>query len=223
MGDGGPAQSARCSGPHGVAVDTAGRVLTADTFHARIRRLDPDDTITTIAGTGASRFSGDGGPAIDATFRSPDDVTVDGAGRVVIADSGNKRVRRIELDGTITTIAGTGTLGFSGEGVAATTAPIAMPIAVVVDDEGRALLTDADASRVWRIEPDGTLVAIAGTGENEASGDGGPATSAALGIPQGLALDPEGRVVISEGGLNRIRGVALDGTITTVAGTGFFG
>lgn len=222
-GDGGAAVDAGCSGPHGVAIDSAGRVIVADTFNGRIRRVEGDGTITTIAGTGIFRFSGDGGPATDASMVSPLGVTVDDVGRVVIAESGNRRVRRIELDGTIITIAGTGGIGFSGEGGAATSAPLVAPNAVIIDDMGRVLLADSDSSRIVRIELDGTITTIAGTGENGRSVDGVAAATAMLTYPAGIALDPQRRVLIAESGLHRIRRVDLDGTITTIAGTGFIG
>jgi cysteine-rich repeat protein len=218
-GDGGPATSAALGvSLRGVVVDAVGRVLVVDESTNRIRRIELDGTITTIAGTGGANFSGDGGLATSATLYSPQGVAIDGSGRIVIADGLNRRVRRIGLDGTITTIAGTGALGSSGDGGPATSATLT-PSGVAVDAEGRVLVVDTDNQRVRRVEHDGTITTIAGTGEDGFSGDGGPATGALLGAPTGIAVDAVGRILIADLAHGRIRRVDLDGTITTIAGT----
>jgi cysteine-rich repeat protein len=220
-GDGGSATSAGLNRPQGVAIDAAGQVVFSDTSNHRIRRIDAQGIITTIAGTGAGgSFAGDGGPAINARINFPFGVVVDAAGRVVFADSGNHSVRRVESDGTITTIAGTGEAGFSGDGEAATSATLHFPTGVAVDGAGRVLFADANNHRIRRVELDGTINTIAGTGAAAFLGDGGPAESAALNLPVGVAVDAAGLIFIADRDNGRVRRIDVDGTITTVPGTG---
>jgi cysteine-rich repeat protein len=224
-GDGGPARDATLSGPSDVAVDGSGRIVIADAGNRRVRRVDVDGTIVTVAGTGATSFVGDGGPATDAALSAPSGIVVDGAGRLVIADAGHHRIRRVATDGTIATIAGTGIGGFFGDGGPATSAVIgvggdATPDAVTVDNLGRLLIADTANFGVRRVELDGAITTIAGSGAFGFSGDGGPATQATLGQPQGIATDVSGRVFIADRQNNRVRRVDVDGTITTVAGNG---
>jgi cysteine-rich repeat protein len=219
-GDGGPATSAALSRPSGVDVDVLGRVVIADTSNNRIRRVEPDGTIHTIGGTGAFDFSGDGEAATTATFNLPLGVAVDPGGRLLIADSSNNRIRRVELNGTIGTIAGTGTLGFAGDGGPATSAALSQPYGLVVDPEGWLVIADMYNHRIRRLEEDGTVTSVAGNGLLGFSGDGGPAARASLAFPQQVTFDPLGRLFIADAGNNRIRRVDVDGTITTIAGTG---
>ena len=207
-------------GGTGVAVDPLGRVYVADQRNHRVYRINVDGTLSTIGGTGTEGFSGDGGPATVAALRQPTDVAVDAAGRVIVADNGNHRLRRIDVDGSITTIAGTGAEGFSGDGGPATSAALRSPRGVAVDAVGRVLFADQHNNRVRRIELDGTITTIAGTGSFEFTGDGGPATSAALSDPFDVAIDLLGRVFIADRFNDRIRRINLDGTIETIAGIG---
>jgi cysteine-rich repeat protein len=219
LGDGGPATSAPLYAPFGVAVDHRGRVLIADTGNLRVRRVEADGTITTLAGNGLEGFSGEGGPATSASVMAAG-IAVDPLGRVVIADAGNHRVRRVDLDGIITTIAGTGEDGFAGDGGPATNAALSLPVGVAVDPLGRVFIACVGDGRIRRVDVDGTITTIAGTGEYGFAGDGGPATSATLSDPSGVAIDPFGRVLIADRGNNRIRRVDADGFIATIAGTG---
>ncbi len=212
-GDGGPATSAGLTFPSGVAVDTSGRVLIADTLNHRIRRVDLEGNITTIAGTGTEGFSGDGGPAISAELNSPVQIVLDTSGRIyVVADP---RVRRIDLDGSITTIAGSGEAGFFGDGGPATEALLLGPAAIALDDDGRLFIADAYNHCVRRVDLDSTITTVAGTGcgglpnggRSVFSGDGGPATSAGLSYPSGIAVDATGRVFIADSGNHRVRRV----------------
>lgn len=219
-GDLGSATSAQLNEPGGVAVDGVGRVFVADTANHRIRRIEVDGTITTIAGTGIAGVGGDGSAAIFAQLAGPRGVAVDGLGRVYVADTDNHRVRRIEDDGTISTIAGVGTSGSSGDGAAAIAAELASPYGIAIDPVGRVVIADTLNLRVRRIELDDRIVAVAGTGSFGFSGDDGPAVSAELASPLSVAVDSLGRIVIADALNQRVRRVAVDGTITTVAGTG---
>ena len=222
-GDGGPATQARLNFPGGVAVDEKGNLYIADTNNYRIRRVGPEGIITTLAGTGKGGFSGDGGPAAQASLDSPIGVAVDAAGSVYIADAGNDRIRRVSPDGIITTIAGGGS--FLGDGGPAIQAILDGPIGVAVDAKGDVYIADKVNHRVRRVGSDGVITTFAGTGptgygKGGFSGDGGPAVQAQLNFPSGIAVDAKGNVYIADTGNHRIRLVGPDGIITTFAGTG---
>jgi cysteine-rich repeat protein len=219
-GDGGAATAARFNDPSAVAVDGLGNIYIADKYNHRVRRVGQDGTIATVAGSGAFGFGGDGGPATAARLWSPTGLAVDGGGNLYIADTDNHRLRRVALDGTITTVAGTGTLGFSGDGGLATAAQLRYPSAVVKDAAGRLYIVDSGNQRIRRVAVDGTIATIAGTGASGFSGDGGQATAAQLWSPSGVAVDDAGNVYIADAFNQRIRRVDVDGTIATIAGTG---
>jgi cysteine-rich repeat protein len=218
-GDGGAATSAVLGNPFGVAVDTMGRIYVADTFDARIRRVELDGTITTVAGTGQYGFSGDGGPATRAQLAKPDGVAIDASGQVYIADTYNHRIRKVALDGTITTIAGDGNGTYGGDGGPATSASLFNPNGVAIDGGGHVYIADTYNHRIRKVALDGTISTVAGNGQAGFAGDGGPATTATLSFPYYMAFDHEGRLVFGDTGNNRIRRIELDGTITTTAGT----
>jgi trimeric autotransporter adhesin len=239
-GDGGPATAANLGrascggcGPIGVAVDDAGNVIVADVFNNRVRRFTPGGNISTIAGTGAGCPSptaacGDGGPATAADL-TPTGVAVDGAGDVIVADNGDNRIRMIAPNGKISTIAGTGTPCASstatcGDGGAATSADLHIPTDVKVDNAGDVVVSDTGDNRIRRFAVGGSISTIAGTGTACPSatalcGDGGPATTAGLTRPNGIAIDGSGNVIVADG-TNRIRRFAPGGNISTIAGTG---
>lgn len=222
-GDGGPATSASFRNPSGVAVDGDGNVFIADTSNQRVRRVDVTGTITTVAGNGNVGFSGDGGAATSARLSNPQGVTVDGAGNLFIADTGNQRVRRVDPSGAISTVAGDGSLGFSGDGGPATGAGLANPIGVASDRSGNLFIADSGNRRVRRVDLAGTITTVAGDGNSGFSGDGGPATGARLRSPVGVAVDGTGNLFIADLANQRIRRVDVAGTITTVAGNGTIG
>ena len=214
-GDGGSATSASLSGPTGVALDAAGNLYIAE-LGSRIRKVS-NGTITTVAGNGVNGFSGDGGPATNASLNVPNGPAVDAAGNIYIADSNNQRIRKVS-GGTITTVAGNGTGGFSGDGGPATSATLYDPNFAVLDEAGNLYIADYYNQRIRKVSS-GTITTVAGNGTAGFSGDGGPATSAALYYPSGIAPDPAGNLYIADLYNHRIRKVS-DGTITTIAGTG---
>jgi streptogramin lyase len=201
--------------------------LIADRSNQRIRRVDAvTGVITTVAGNGASGFSGDGGPATAANLSGPFGVAVDAAGNVLIADQNNARIRRVDaVTGVITTVAGNGAGGFSGDGGPATAASLSNPVGVAVDAAGNVLIADRSNQRIRRVDAvTGVITTAAGNGASGFSGDGGPATAASLSSPWGVAVDAAGNVLIADQSNSRIRRVdAVTGVITTVAGNGTFG
>ena len=266
-GDGGPAPGAQLDAPHGISLDAAGNLFIADTHNQRIRRIDAvTHIITTVAGTGALGFSGDSGPATSARLASPIALALS-ANLLYIADSGNHRIRSVDLaTGLISTLAGSGMQTFRGDGALASAAALDTPSALALDSAGNLFIADTGNHRVRRVDatthiittvaggttdsvlarplslaliPAGLLIAdasqqrileldlgtghltsFAGQGSQSFAGDSGPAIAAMLDAPAGLALAPAGTVAIADTGNQRLRQVASDGTISTVAGLG---
>ena len=221
LGDGGPATAAQLNQPVGVAVDGSENLYIADAGNSRVRKVDGSGTITTVAGTGGFGFSGDGGPATAAQLNSPYGVALDGSGNLYIGDTGNQRVRRVNGSGTISTVAGTGTQGFSGDGGPATAAQLRDPVGVALDGSGNLYIADSANSRVRKVDGTGTISTVAGTGGFGFSGDGGPATAAQLNSTYGVALDSSGNLNIGDANNNRVRKVEGPDTIpptTTISG-----
>ena len=162
-GDGGPATSAQLFEPHGVALDGAGNLYIADTGNNRIRKVDASGTITTAAGTGPHGFSGDGGPATSAQLFEPHGVALDGAGNLYIADTGNNRIRKVDASGTITTAAGTGPHGFSGDDGPATSAQLNLPAGVALDGVGNLYIADTDNNRIRKVTASAQTLAVPST------------------------------------------------------------
>ena len=179
--------------------------------------------IVTLAGGAAAEFAGDNGPAENASFVAPTRCTVDSVGNVYISDSANHRVRRISVDGTITTVAGNGTAGFSGDFGLATEASLNYPMGLAVDGGGNLFIAERNGARVRMVSANGIISTVAGNGTPGFSGDEGPANAAQLSGPWGIALDSQCNLYIADTFNNRIRKVGADGIITTVAGSGFFG
>jgi NHL repeat len=222
-GDGGPATAAQLNGPQGIAATADGGYLIADFSNHRVRRVSPAGIITTVAGTGTAGFSGDNGPASMAQLNSPSGVATTGDGGFLIVDQGSQRVRRVSPAGIITTVAGNGSGGFSGDGGPATEAQLSEPEAVAVTADGGFLIADSFNHRVRRVSPAGIISTVAGDGDPGFSGDGGPATMAQLQTPQGVAATADGGFLIADRDNFRVRRVSPTGTITTVAGNGTVG
>jgi sugar lactone lactonase YvrE len=216
-GDNGPATSAQLSFPCAVAVDTGGNLYVAD--GQRIRMIS-GGTITTVAGTGVSGYSGDDGPATSARLFNPTGVAVDTAGNLFIADANNYRVRKVSALGTITTVAGTGTVGYSGDNGPATSAQINYPVGVAVDAAGNLYIAELYNHVIRKVSASGTITTVAGTGVAGYSGENGPAASAQLNKPSDVAVDTAGNLYIADYQNYRVRKVSAAGTITTVAGSG---
>jgi len=202
-GDGGPAINAPLNRPKGIAVDSAGNLLIADTYKSRIRKVSSDGIITTVAGNGTFGFSGDGGPAIDAQLGQPSGMAVDSAGNLFIVDS--PRIRKVSSDGIITTVAGNGTFGFSGDGGPAINAQLYASSGVALDRAGNIFFADGHNYRIRKVSSDGIVTTVAGNGSAGYSGDGGPAINAQLTLPGGVAVDGAGNVYFADPDNHAIR------------------
>ena len=222
-GDGGPAVAAQLSFPHGVAVDGAGNLYIADTGNRRIRKVDAAGAISTVAGDGTSGYGGDGGPAVAAQLSFPHGVALDGTGNLYIADLGNRRIRKVDAAGVISTVAGDGTQGFGGDGGPAVAAQLSFPIDVALDGADNLYIVDGSNQRIRKVDAAGVISTVAGDGTQGFGGDGGPATAAQLDTPRGVAPDGAGNLYIADGGNRRIRKVDSAGAISTVAGGGPIG
>src|SRR5215469_5779138 len=199
-GDGGPALSASFH-PDGLTVDSAGNIYIADQNHNRIRKVDSNGVITTVAGNGNTVFAGDGGPATSATVYiagNHNGLAVDSAGNLYIADDGHHRIRKVDTKGIITTVAGTGTQGYSGDGGAATSAQLYRPSGVAVDGAGNLYIADTNNRRIRKVDTSGTITTFAGTGVFGYSGDGAAATLATMQTPVDVTVDAQGNVYFTD-------------------------
>ncbi len=201
-GDAGPATAAQLNAPYGLALDKAGNLYIADSQNNRVRMVNPSGTITTFAGLGEWGWLGDGGPAVNAQFESPVAVAIDGSGNVFIADEWNDEIRVVTPDGIINTYASAG-----GESIA-------------VDGAGNLYVADSFGDRILKVDTKGAITVVAGTGAAGFSGDGGPATSAQLNNPKGVAVDALGQIYICDANNGRVRKADISGTISSIANTG---
>lgn len=209
--------------PEGLVVDPSGRVYFADAFNHVVLRIEPDGQLSRIAGVGSKGFTGDGSPARKAMLANPFDVDLDSAGNLFIADYGNNRVRMVDKDGTITTVAGIGAVGYSGDDGPATAARLNGPYGITIDLEDRLLIADSHNNVIRRVDRDGTITTIVGTGEAGYGGDGGPAELALLDAPQALFVDQGGRLYVGDEHNHAIRLVTANGIISKVIGDGVAG
>lgn len=216
-GDGGPATSACLSGPFALALDGAGNIYFSDFRNYRIRKVNAGGMISTVAGSGVFGFSGDGGPATAANMSYIYGLATDNAGNFYLADGYNYRVRKVNASGIITTVAGNGVSGYSGDGGPATSANLTYTISVAADGLGNIFIGDLYNYRIRKVDPTGKISTVAGTGTYGFSGDGGPATSASMTYPYGLAVDGSGNLFISDVSNNRVRKV--DGLAPAPAAT----
>lgn len=218
-GDNGPALNAGLYSPHDVSVDSRGQLVVADTHSASIRRVDGDGTIRSIGGVGLAGDDGDGGPAISAAFTRVEAVAHGLNDDVYIGDAMG-RIRKIDaITGIVTTIAGTGIHGYSGDGGPATEARIGAPSAIRLDGAQNLYFADRDFHVVRKVDASGNISTIAGSGEPGFSPDGTPATEAMLWKPLGLEVSTSGDVFVSDSRNNRVRRIDRNGRLVTVAGS----
>jgi uncharacterized protein (TIGR03437 family) len=230
-GDGGSALSAQLSYPDGIAVDPSGNVYVADLTGHVVRRISAAGSISTYAGNGAPGYSGDGGSAAAAQLDAPAALALDSAGNLYIADTGNNRIRKVSLNGTISTYAGTGIPGYSGDGGAAASAMLDQPQGIAVDSAGNLYIADTINNRIRQVSPAGAIATVAGnglatysgdnvggTGIVSSSGDGGPATQSSVDFPTDVAVDSAGDLYIADYANSKIRIVNSQGVIDTLIG-----
>ena len=220
-GDGGAATAAQISS-WDFTFDSFGNMYLAEVDSNRIRKIDLNGIITTIAGTGVAGYAGDGGAASLAKFNRPFRIRIDATGNIYVSEQGNNVIRKINTSGIITTIAGIGTSGFSGDGGAATNAQLSFPVLGCIDRYGN-LYVSTDNRRIRKISPLGIISTIAGSAVYGYGGDGGPATDAYLRNPYGIALDDTGNVYFTDNINSVIRKIDTFGTINTLFGIGGFG
>jgi len=220
-GDGGPATSAGLNWPADLALDAAGNLYIGEYFGHRVRKVTPGGTITTIAGNGSPASTGDGGPATSASLNGPWGLAFDAIGNLYIACRDGNKIRKVDTSGIISTIAGTGTAGYTGDHGPATSATFSGPIGIAVDAAGNIYVCENGNHTVRKINTSGTITTVAGIGGSAGYGsDGVAATSTTLNSPVGMDCDPSGVLYISDQSNNRIRKVDLSGIITTYAGNG---
>jgi len=218
--DGVLATDAQLGGPRGLEIDAAGNLLFVDLGFQKVRKVSTAGIVTTVAGNGSTNSAGDGGPAVDAGLNAPSSIAFDVAGNLYIAETGGNRIRKVSPAGTITTLAGTGTFGYSGDGGPATAASLQSPYGVAVDANGNVFIAELDGHRIRKVTPAGTISTVAGDGVDGYGGDGGPATAAQLNNPMGVAIDAAGDLLIADSDNYRLRKVHSDGTIVTAVGDG---
>lgn len=222
-GDGMAATASMLNWPEGVAADKAGNIYIADQYNQRVRKVDVAGIITTIAGAGSIGYSGDGGPATDASLYNPADVGVDTSGNVYFVEQDNHVIRRVSTSGIITTYAGNGTLGYSGDGGPATAAQLNYPQGLAVDTEGNVYIADFYNKRIRKVNTAGIITTVAGNGLGGYTGDGGPATAAGINNPSAVTIDKQGNIYMTDYYNYVVRKVSSAGTINTVAGNGTYG
>jgi hypothetical protein len=222
-GDGGPATNASLYWPDGVTVDAAGNLFIADSANNVIRKVGTNGIITTVAGNGSADYSGDGGQATNASLSYPEGVALDSSGNLLIADWVNNVIRKVDTNGIITTVAGNGSAGYSGDGGPATNASLNGPYSAAFGTLGSLFISDTDNQRIREVDTNGVITTVAGNGSAGHSGDGGMATNASLCYPAGVALDIYGSLFIADEQNNVIRKVGTNGIITTLAGNGSAG
>jgi uncharacterized repeat protein (TIGR01451 family) len=220
-GDNGPASAAQLNGPSGLAIGPDGALYIADTVNHAVRKVI-GGSITTVAGIGSEGYTGDGASATAAQLAYPGAVTVDSSGDIFIADTGNEVIRRVAPNGVISTVAGNGTSGLSGDGGAATLAQLYSPTGVAVDSAGNLYIADSFNNDIRKVDTSGIITTVAGSGNPGFDGDGEPATEAHLQYPRSVAVDSAGNIYIADLANDRIRLVTTDGIIHTIGGGGLF-
>ncbi|OGQ07844.1 MAG: hypothetical protein A3G32_06135 [Deltaproteobacteria bacterium RIFCSPLOWO2_12_FULL_40_28] len=224
VGDGEDATDSVLCKPIGLAADAEGNIYVSNDYNHRIRKISTEGIITTIAGTGVRGSTGDGGPATSAKLNEAKGLSVDTDGNLYFADYGNHKVRKVDAGGTITTIAGTGTAGFSGDGGEAASAQLYHPVDTTLDDQGNLYILDAGNYRIRKVTLDGSITTIAGNGDNNDNGDNNPAINAELCYYvtttgyAGIDVDYQGNIYYADGVCDKVRKITPDGIITTIVG-----
>jgi uncharacterized protein (TIGR03437 family) len=219
-GDGSAGTGAQLNAPMGLAVDSSGNVYIADSLNAKVRKVSSGGVISTVAGNGTPGFGGDGASATGAQINTPLGLALDGAGNLYIADFSNNRIRMVSPGGTITTVAGNGNGGYSGDGGLAVNAQLNTPTGVGLDAAGNLYIADAGNNVIRKVSPAGMISTIAGNGTAGYSGDGGPARQAQLINPRAIAVDAVGNILIADGSTVIRQIVYPTGIITTIGGNG---
>ncbi len=223
-GDGGPAMQAQLDLPSDVAVDASGNLYVLETSHGPglVRKVDPSGRITTVVGPPTDSGRPAPGEASRVDLRSPWGITLDAAGNLYVGggNGGNSMVVKVDPSGEVTTVAGTGEPGFSGDGGPATEAQLSEVRDLAFDHDGNLYISDGFNNRIRKVDPSGVITTFAGTGKRGFSGDGGPAVKAQIKDTGGIAVDTAGNVYIADTGHGRVRVVDRSGIIETVAGGG---
>ena len=219
-GDGGQATAAELKSPHGIAFDAVGNIYITDQANNRVRKVTTSGIISTVVGNGTQGYTGDGGLATAAELFGPMGIIFDSMGNMFIADDGNNCIRKVTTGGIISTIAGNGISGYSGDGGAATAAQLHFPDGLAFDATGNLYIADIQNNCIRKITTGGIISTVAGSGTAGFSGDGGAATMAKLHYPSGVTFDNLGNMYIADNSNNHIRQVNTSGIINTVAGNG---
>ena len=219
-GDGSAATNAELNAPSGVAVNQNGNLFIADESNNRIRVVETNGIIHTVAGSSATFYSGDGSAATNAELYAPSGVAIDAIGNLFIADSGNGAIRKVGTNGIISTVAGIGIEGFYGERSTATNAELDYPNDVAVNINGGLLIADRGNQRIREVD-NGIITTVAGNGVSGFSGDGGAATNAELNYPAGIAVDVNGNLFIADSFNNRIRKITFSGLTLVLNNVGY--
>ena len=215
-----PALESSFGSAEGIILDRAGRIYFADAWNHVVLRLELDGSLTRVAGTGKAGYNGDGIPAVQAELNEPYDVALDSQENIYIADNANHRIRMVGKDGVIHTFAGTGVAGYRGDGGPAKQAQLHGLFNIAVDSQDRIYIPDAHNHAIRRVDHDGIITTIAGTGRPGFAGDGGPATSAQVDGPQDIVFDDRGNLIFDDEHNHAIRTITPDGRISTLVGTG---
>ena len=219
-GDGGPATEALLHWPADVALDAAGNLYVVELGNHAVRMVATEGTITTVAGTGVGGSTAPGAPATETRLNRPRGVLVTRAGDLLISSTDSYRVIRVDEGGVVRAFAGTGSFGFEGDGGPASEARLQFPVGLAEDDQGSIYIGGLFGHRIRRVGPDLIINTVAGNGERDFTGDGGPATDAALNDPTHVAVDQEGNLLFTDNGNSRVRQVTPGGIISTIAGGG---
>ena len=219
-GDGGPALQASLNCPAGLVLDSQGNIYVADRNNHRVRKISRNGIITTVAGNGIGDYSGDDGPALEASLNLPSDVAVDREGNLFISDRSNNRIRKVDPQGTITTYAGLGPAWYGGDYDLALDAYLKFPFGIALDGNGNLYIADRGNNRIRKVNSDGIITTVAGDGLFASRGDRGPATRANLAYPTDVAVDTSGNYYIADRNNSLVRKVTPLGIISQIVGTG---